>query len=134
MLQKEGIHRHPHCRVPPPPPSSVPSFPQAGKCRDPSTSLGIPSPPWASGFGLSHQALVLAEGEETRHSEESQSKGMRRKKGERPGRKETLPPWALPGTAAGTEGRLVADTNIGCQSWDTQPPTGIQREKKTGRW
>lgn len=62
---------------------------------------------------MSHRALVPAEREGTGHNGESQSKGMRRKRGARPERKETLHPQALPGVAVGTEGRLAADTNIG---------------------
>ena len=57
--------------------------------------------------------------------------------GARPGRKETLPPWALPGIAAGTEGRLAADTNTGGQPRSPgapSHPTGTQREEETGSW
>lgn len=121
----------------PTPACPPPSLPQAREVlRDPSTPLRMPNPPLAAGFGVSHRAWVPV-GEGTGHNGESQSKSMKRKRGARPGRKETLHPQALPGIAAGTEGRLAADINIGGQlPWGCpgppSHPTGTQQEEGTG--
>ena len=92
-------HPHPRGSDPQHPPGTVMSLSQVTPHRH-------------AGLGVSRQVPVLVRGEGTGHGGESQSKGMRRKKGARPGRKETLP-GHFPGTAANTEGCLAADTSTG---------------------
>jgi len=92
-------HPHPRGSDPQHPPGTVMSLSQVTPHRH-------------AGLGVSRQVPVLVRGEGTGHSGESQSKGTRRKRGARPGRKETLP-GHFPGTAANTKGCLAAAAVLG---------------------